>query len=235
MSNTTLCPFNITSTPVCTPDVNTTWYEGSHYFVKWFIYHPDFDKYEIINLYFYYMENYQYYKTVNYLNISSIRGYYPVFIDNSFFPINCTEKDITWDYRLLLIGNNIDPNSVLNDTLGIGKWHPTKFYLVQKSSNSCSNNIYSNSTFSNSSGIQSESNLSSSKIMDTWKIVVITICCVLFILISMILLKLTFFKNSKELKNKKLKYIKQETIYIKPDQKDSKIIEIHKPNQIDKY
>lgn len=231
MSNITFCPPKITSKHICYPQEGSMWYENTNNMVKWYIYDPIYhNNYTSLSLYFYYIENYQYYKTISFKNIAIDRGFYPFTIDNGFFPKNCTEKEIKWNYSLLLIGDTIDDNIVLNNTL-IG-WIPTDFILVQNASKSCSTNITNNNTFTdnsqNSSISQNEYGISGTKNIKNWEIIVIVICCLLFILLSIILLRLIYIKkiiirkngNCENIKNiniKEIKELNKDIIYTKHD------------------
>lgn len=201
--------------PICLPNENTTWYLGTKNFVTWYIFNPIYNPYESLNLYFYYEKDYFYYQTINFTNIGTNRGFFPVFIDNQWFPMNCTEKDINWNYTLLLLGNKINPNNILNDTLS--QWKPVKFNIIQNASLSCSNN--NNYNISN---INNEDNKTGNK-LDTWKIIVIVILIIVTLIITILLFYIRkklfrFFKKDNNL-NEKIIYI-ENVCYQKPDEPD---------------
>lgn len=233
MSNITLCPFEITDTHICYPTTNSTWYEGTNNMVKWFIFDPIYrNNYSSLSLYFYYKNNYQYYQTVKFTNIAIDRGFYPFFIDKNFFPINCTENELKWDYSLLLLGNKINPNIVLNSSFS--DWIPTNFILIQNASQSCFENI--NNTMTNSSDIQNNNNFGYMKKIETWKIIVIVICCILLLIILAILIRLLYIKKIIFRKNKNHSEINniilKEIVYQKPEMKKSiKKSKYNKPNE----
>jgi hypothetical protein len=225
MSNVTLCPFEITDTHICYPTKKSTWYLGTNDLIKWFVYDPIYhNNYSSLSLYFYYRKNYQYYQTVNFTNIGIDRSFYPLFIDNSFFPINCTENELRWDYSLLLLGDKENPNIVLNSTFS--KWIPTNFILIQNASQSCSNNT---SNVINSPSNE-ENNIVNNKI-DTWKIIVIIVLIFVFLLLLILIL---FFRKKFFKKNKKeddiYEIIVEKNIIIKNMKPDENIIKKEKPN-----
>lgn len=215
----TVCIKDIKEQPICSPDENSTWYSGSTNLVTWYIYNSIYLDYGRLNLYFYYEKDFNYYQIINFTNIGTNRGFYPVKIDNSWFPINCTENDIKWKYTLLLLGNTTNPNYVLNDTLS--EWKRVNFNIIQNSSISCLNN---------NSSINS-GNLSSDSKFDKWKIIVIVIVIILIIVTLSILFYirkklLILFKNKNKKINKKHIYIK-DVYYQKPNEADCNL-NLHK-------
>lgn len=222
MSNITLCPFEVTDTHICYPAKNTIWYYGTNNMVKWFIFDPIYrNNYTSLSLYFYYKNNYQYYQTTKFSNIGIDKGFYPFFIDNSFFPINCTENEIKWDYSLLLVGNKINPNIVLNSTFS--DWKPTNFILIQNSSQSCYNN---NNSITNSSNNEIYNNK-----IDKWKIIIIVVLIIILLIILIVIMFLIRKKIYKKItKNENICEIlslKNENENMKPDEKNTKY---EKPN-----
>lgn len=234
MSNITLCPFEVTDTHICYPTINSTWYEGTNNMVKWFIFDPIYrNNYSSLSLYFYYKNNYQYHQTVKFTNIAIDKGFYPFFIDKNFFPINCTENEIKWDYSLLLVGNKINPNIVLNSTFS--DWIPTNFILIQNSSQSCSNNSYGmNNTIINPFNNEKNNEIHNNN-LDKWKIIIIVVLILIFLIISIIILFLIRKKIYKKISKKDniceilfLENEKKDNIkIIKPDEN---IIKYEKPN-----
>lgn len=201
--------------PICSPNENSTWYSGTN-LVTWYIYNSIYLEYDILNLYFYYEKDFNYYQIINFTNIETNRGFYPVNIDNNWFPINCTENDIKWNYTLLLLGNTTNPNYVLNDTLS--EWKRVNFNIIQNSSISCINN---------SSNINNSNNYGSDSKLDKWKIIVIVVVIILTIIILSILFyirKKVFisFKNKNKKINETQIYIK-EVYYQKPNEADYKL------------
>lgn len=237
MNDNSLCPPKLTNNHICYPKENSILYEGMDFMVKWYIYDPIYHQnYSSLSLYFYYKKNYLYYKTLSFKDIGIDRGYYPLTIDNTFFPINCTENEIKWDYSLLLTGDKVDENVVLNNSL-IG-WIPTNFILIQNASSSCLNNTINNTSIDNSknSSIFQNNNTENIKI-EPWKIIVIVICCLLLLIVSIILIRLTYIKKMLIRKNKDFYEIEEnikninvnkEIIY-KESNKDE---ENTKPNEI---
>lgn len=230
MTDNSLCPPKLTNNHICYPKENSIWYEGMDFMIKWYIYDPIYHQnYTSLNLYFYYKKNYLYYKTLDFKNIGIDRGYYPLTIDNTFFPINCTENEIKWDYSLLLTGDKVDENIVLNNSL-IG-WIPTNFILIQNASSSCLNNIINNTltdNTKNSTIIQNENNIGNKNI-DVWKIIVIVICCVLLIIISVILIRFIYIKKIIIIKRKNNKEINESIKNLNNNKPDEKI-NYEKPN-----
>lgn len=232
-----ICNTNIYSQPVCTPNNNTIWYINTWNFVTWDITNILYFNYDKLSLYFYYQENYKFYKTVNFTNIGSNDGYYSLLINNSFLP-KC-EKNKNWNYSLLLVGDNVNPDDEITDKLS--KWKRVDFNIIQNIS--CSDN--NNNTITNSSNIQSESNKNGTKNIEIWKIIVIVICCILLCLITIILIRLMYIKKIIIRKNKNYNEknhnevnceILKETIYQKPEIKESiKKFNYNKPNEIINY
>lgn len=89
------------------------------------------------------------------------------------------------------------------------------------------NGTISNNTLTNSTNIQN--NFNHTKSIDTWKIIVITICCILFTIISIIIIRLTYIKRIIIKRNKNLNDIKE--VYQKPEYiKSNEFINYEKPN-----
>lgn len=196
MDNNTLCQLKYTNQPICNPNINTTWYQGNNKLITWSIYSPLYSNYKSLNLYFYYRKNYQYFSTINFTNIGINKGYYSILIDYNWFPTNCTENDITWDYTVLLLGNGMNPNNELNNTLS--EWVPVNFNLIQNKSNvPCLNIDNQTSITNNSTSNIIPSNYKSNK-MDIWKIIVIVISLLIFILICLLFIKIKFYKKVKK-------------------------------------
>lgn len=212
-SNPVNCNPKIYSIPICLPDNSSLWYNGTFNLVSWDITNILYYPYDKLNLYFYYRNEYQFTNTINFTNIGAKDGYYSVFINNNWFP-SC-EENKTWNYTALLVGNDINPEDQINNK--VSKWKRIDFNVVQNGT--CSDNIPSNT--SNSQNTNSNPNNIK---LENWKIAVIVICCSLFIIICLILIKIKFFKKMKN-KDIEIKIIEKEIII------NDGILQ--KPNEID--
>lgn len=220
MTDPTTCITYNKEQPICTPNENSTWYSGTKNMVTWYMFNSIYLPYGSLDLYFYYEKDYFYYKTINISNIGTNRGFYPVYIDNNWFPLNCSERDINWNYTLLLIGNKINPDNILNDTFS--KWKPVKFNIIQNASSTCSNNNNYNITNVNNTAkkYEQENNF------DTWKIIIIVVLIIMILIISILIFYMrkkfyNFFKKENEDKN-----LNEKIIYIEN-------ISFQKPNEFD--
>jgi hypothetical protein len=226
------------SQPVCFPNSKSIWYNGTYNLISWDITNGLYFSYDKLNLFFYYRKNYQFFKTVNFTNIGASDGYYSVLVKNDWFPENCSQNNITWDYSALLIGENINPDDQINNK--VSEWKRIDFKVVQNGT--CIDNINNstiNNNTSNSSSVQSDTHFSNAKI-DTWKIIVIVVCCVLLCLITITLIRLIYIKKIIIRKNKNYNEINgknlKEIINQKPDINESiKDSNYSKPNEYINY
>lgn len=206
-----LCSTKDYNQPVCTPTSTSVWYNDTYNIITWDITNGLYFYYEKLNLYFYYRENYIFYETVNFKNISANKGYYSLLVDKNWFPKNqYNENNITLDYSLLLVGNDIDPYKEINDRTS--KWKRVDFKLN-------SNNTYINKTVTQDSSNNIKNNLK----MDVWKIIIISICCFLIIVILLILIKIILFKKKQKTinKNNEINEIIIDKGFQKPDEIDN--------------
>lgn len=252
MSETSkICSVSNNKQGICLPQNNDIWYKNTYNLITWSLSYQYYRKPEspTLNIYFYYQENYQYYHTVNFTNININDGYHVIYINDSFFPNN-NETNKKWEYMAIIVGNSTDPDKEINNIFS--NFPKINFYVIQNTSILSTSTIYTQSstliqlpTSSENSITIGNTNYSSSKNnIETWKIIVITICCILFILISFfgiwIYRKKRFFKNIKENNENNENNVKKEyeefknikIIYEKPDLKDSKVFYYQKPNQI---
>lgn len=236
-----LCNVKIANQPVCLPTNETIWYKNTWNFVSWDIKSPYYIKYNKLNLYFYYQENYKFYKTVSFNNIGANNGFYSLLVNDRFFPI--CEENKNWNYSVLLVGEGVDPDNEISSM--IPTWHRIDFNVIQNGtcSDVINNSTINNNNTSNSSVIQDVTNPSNTKI-DTWKIIVIVICLLLIIIISIILIRLIYIKKIIIKNNKKLNKTEsniitidiKENMYQKPGIKEQiKDSNYNKPNEIINY
>jgi hypothetical protein len=221
MTDPTTCITYNKEQPICSPNENSTWYLGTQNLVTWYMFNSIYLPYDSLNLYFYYKKDYFYYKTINFTNIGTNRGFYPIYIDNKWFPINCTEKDIKWNYTVLLIGNKLNADIIINDTFS--QWKPVNFNIIQNASSNCFNNNY-NITNDNNTNSKSNQEIK----FDTWKIIIIVVLIIMAIIISIFIFYIRkkifiFFKkeNKHNISNEKISY--------------NKNVSFQKPNEINKY
>lgn len=196
MTDPTKCITYNKDQPICSPNENSTWYSGTKNLVTWYIFNSIYNLYDSLDLYFYYEKDYFYYKTINFTNIGANRGFYPVYIDNNWFPINCTEKDIKWNYTVLLIGNKLNADIIINDT--VSQWKPVNFNIIQNASSNCFNNNYNNTNGNNTNKINNQENK-----IDTWKIIIIVVLIIMIIIITILIISIRkkffrFFKKENE-------------------------------------
>jgi hypothetical protein len=207
-SNPQICSSQDYSQPVCTPNNKTIWYSNTYNLATWEVSNTLYFYYDKLNIYFYYRKNYQFFKTVNFTNIGINQGYYSLYVNNDFFPSNCTQNVEIFNYTMLLLGNGTNPDDVIDDPLS--KWERIDFNIIQNIT------CVSNNNTSNETNIQYENSKSDNSLkLEVWKIIIIVICCLLFIIISIILIKIKFFKNKKTfIKNNDLIYQKPNEIEI---------------------
>lgn len=222
-----ICNAKTEKQPVCLPNNETVWYQNTWNLVTWELTGLLYINYEHLNLYFYYQKNYNFYKTLDFKNINKGNGYFSLLVNDSFFP-TC-EQNKNWNYSLLLLGNDTNPDDVINNKLT--KWNRVDFNIIQNSS--CINNNLNSTNITNISNPQnseSDNNDVINKKFETWKIIIIAICCLLFIIISAILVRLTFIKKRNKKNNEFNEIIEDKilnkVIYIKPDD----IVKYEKPN-----
>lgn len=233
-----ICKLTGTDNSICLPKNNDVWYKGTYNLITWSIMYPYYNipKSPTLSIYFYYQENYQYHHTLNFTNININDGYHVIYINDSFFPNN-NENNKKWQYMVIIVGNSTNPDKEINNLFT--NFPKIDFYIVQNTSVLPSSTIYSQSPTISSIYTNTETSINVNeninKKFETWKIIVIIICFILFILISTVVFlnyrkKRKFFKNI--FKNKK-SFENIEIIYSKPDQKNSKNNIIYqKPNQI---
>lgn len=179
---------NCVSEPVCHPNKDTLWYTQTYNLVTWWIMNPRFIYYESFDLYFYYIENYIYFPVKNFTKIDVNNGYYSVYVNDEWFPNNYINK--TWNFTLLIVGSGKNPAEEINDKLS--KFPKINFNIIQNGTYGNENNTnYQNSSISQNENINTNNNIK----IETWKIIVISICSILFVIISIILIRLVYIKK----------------------------------------
>lgn len=209
MSNKTSC----TSKSVCMPSKETIWYSNSYNLVTWQILYSGYIYYDTLDFYFYYEENYKYFISSNFTNIKVNNGYYSVFVDNNWFPNN-SYIDKTWNYTLLVIGSGINPENEIYNQLST--FPKINFNIIQNITNN--NGSISPSTPENNSCTECKYNENNIK-MQPWKIITITICCVIIIIlfISFLFYKKRKLNKQKAKKDNIIEVTIIEHLYQKPD------------------
>lgn len=231
-----ICYSRTEEQPVCLPNNSTIWYKNTWNIVNWDLTGLLYIRYERLSLYFYYQENYNFYETLSFKNINRGNGYVSLLVNDSFFP-SCVQ-DKKWNYSLLVLGNDTNPDDVINNRLSDFK--RIDFNIIQNGTctDKFNNSTIKNNTLTNSSNMNNNDNISVK--METWKIIVIVICCLLFIIISIILIRLIYIKkiiinkNIKSNKNEKniITIDIKEKIYKKPDLKKSEMkLVCNKPDE----
>lgn len=227
---------------ICSPKNKDLWYKDTYNLITWEIAYPYYKipSSPTLSIYFYYQENYQYYHTFNYTNININDGFHVVYINDSFFPNN-NELNKKWEYMVIIVGNSTNPDEEINNIFS--NFPKVEFNIIQNMT-SLPTSISIQSSTSNIIPTSSENSINNGNInynyknnnIETWKIIVITICLILLFLISFlgiwIYRKKRFLKSTIEYEES----INIEIIYEKPDLKDLKDInkfDYQKPNQID--
>lgn len=120
-------PIICNNSTICSPTNTSIWHENSWNIIKWNIFDTLYINYDKLDIYFYYRENYQYYNTFNINKIPVNKGFQPIFLNNTYF--NKKENNTLY-YSILVIGEGINPNDELNNTLS--KWKPINFKITNK-------------------------------------------------------------------------------------------------------
>lgn len=174
---------------ICSPKNNDLWYKDTYNLITWEIAYPYYKipSSPTLSIYFYYQENYQYYHIFNYSNININDGFHVVYINDSFFPNN-NELNKKWEYMVIIVGNSTNPDEEINNTFS--NFPKVEFNIVQNTT-TLPPSISIQSSTSNIIPTSSENSINNGNInynyknnnIETWKIIVITICCIFFILI----------------------------------------------------
>lgn len=227
------CKPNITTQSICSPLSNDLWYKGTYNLITWEIAYPYYriPKSPTLNIYFYYQEHYQYYHTVNFTNININDGYHVIYINDSFFPNNnVTNKK--WEYMVIIVGNSTDPDKEINNIFS--NFPKIDFYIMENNTSLSTSTFYTQSNTLNifSTNSQSESSVKNGNTnIEIWKIVVIIICSIIFIII--LFLSIFIYRKKRFHVNQYKESKNVEIIYEKPDLKDSRMFCYQKPNELD--
>lgn len=103
------------ASPICCPQENTIWKYNTYNLLVWSIMYPPYSNDSLIDIYFYYKENYQYYHIINLTDVNVGFGYHVFYIDDKWFPISLdfnTTK--SWNYTVLIVKNKVNPDNELN-------------------------------------------------------------------------------------------------------------------------
>lgn len=195
--------------------------------MTWEIANPIYQTEYSLNIFFYYYKNYHYYQTIGFKNVNVNDGYQVIYVNDSFFP-NINETNIKWNYMVIIVGNNSDPDKEIKNVFS--PFQRVNFYIYQNSTSlsfsTTSQTLYHLPT-STENIAKNEKSYVDYKIQ-TWKIIVISIS--LFILILLIII-IIITRKRRIFKRKLRESNFVEIIYQKPEIKEMEKEFLQKPNQ----
>lgn len=218
------CKINNSTQPICSgvgiccPKNNMIWNYNSYDLITWDIMYPAYGNYSLIDIYFYYKKDYQYFHIMNFTNINKGVGYYIVYIDNNWFlntTLNKSEEKI-WNYSMIIVGKNVNPDTEFKDKLS--NFQTVDFNIIQNGT--LNQNINNNMTIfkNNTSETNNNENFQNINSFQIWKIILIVICFILIVIIFSLLIYIKLKKRkSKNRYNKDFK-ITDSKILQKPDE-----------------
>ncbi|KAI8081350.1 uncharacterized protein BX664DRAFT_285305 [Halteromyces radiatus] len=165
--------------PYCSPLTTDTWVNGSTYEFIWNYNFPYYVNSPSLNLYLYYIKNYQYTQIKQWSDIHTNDGSMSVLVDDTWFPTPDTDgKNKTWSLYLYYLPSTVNASSELQNTLSQYP-RPYNFSVIQFPSTSLSTTSSNNT---NSPLSPSSSSLSSSSNqqhgLPNWGIALIVIASV---------------------------------------------------------
>lgn len=201
---------------ICCPQKNTIWYYNTYNLLVWNMMFPLYSNNSLIDIYFYYKENYQYSHIINLTNINIGVGYHIFYIDDKWFPTSLSLGDTkVWNYTLLIVPNNVNPDYEINNKLS--EYISVDFNVIQ-------NVTLDKPTIGNNITVPTNSSIigdggEPKRNLEVWKIILIIICCLLIIIIISLLIymKKRTINLRNKFKNQNFLNITDSKILQKPD------------------
>ncbi|KAI9255254.1 hypothetical protein BDA99DRAFT_540166 [Phascolomyces articulosus] len=108
------CGANGNTDTICSPLKGETWENSTWHQITWNPSYPTYAADEFIDIYLYYVKNYQNTMIKNWTNVSPSRSNYPVFIDDTWFPISYRDDDIH-EALIYIVGVDVNPDQEMTD------------------------------------------------------------------------------------------------------------------------
>lgn len=202
---------------ICCPYKSLIW-NSRFNLITWNMMYPAYGNNSLIDIYFYYIKDYQYFHIMNFTDISVGIGYYIVDIDNKWFLNTSLETGVMkeWNYTVIIVSNKINPDLELNDKLS--NYRSVDFTIIQNGTLTQSSTYSNLPTPTDSISNRNTKNDNGYKnSLEIWKIIVIIVGVIIFLLIVFLLIYKKIFKNktAKEFHNE---HITEVIIFQKPDE-----------------
>lgn len=201
---------------ICCPYKSLNW-NSKFNLVTWNMMYPAYGNNSLVDIYFYYIKDYQHFHIMNFTDISVGIGYYIIDIDNKWFLNTSLEtgKMKEWNYTVIIVSNKVNPDLELNDKLS--NYRSVDFTIIQNGTLTQSS-TYSNLPIpTNSISDENRKNYVYKNGFSIWKIIVIILGLIIFLLVICLLIykKIRKRKTTKEFHDE---HITEIIIYQKPDE-----------------
>ncbi|KAI8138214.1 hypothetical protein BJV82DRAFT_717611 [Fennellomyces sp. T-0311] len=106
------CGANGNTDTICSPQQGQVWKNNTWYQITWNPSYPTYAASDVLDIYLYYVKNYQNTMIKSWTDIAPSKANYPVFVDDSWFP-SSTEN--THDAYVYIVGGDVDPDQEMSD------------------------------------------------------------------------------------------------------------------------
>ncbi|KAG2223749.1 hypothetical protein INT45_003473 [Circinella minor] len=175
------CGDNGNTDNICSPQKGEVWENSTWHQIIWNPSYPSYAANEFIDIYLYFVNNYQNIMVKNWTTIEPNIANFPIFIDDTFFPAYYQKEDGIHEAFIYIVGSDVNPDQEMKNRYSDYP-APILIQVIQKTDPITTKN---DTTIINGSN-QTDPNTTG--VLQPWMIVIVAIACIAAVVACLIMI-----------------------------------------------